>query len=249
MLFLTQEQRATVISQPFELVEIEKSIASTIETLTVSLSTTTHSHEALIADESNLLSKIEKKKSELERGLKRLQSLQGVRPAYMDDYERIESDLITCYEVYMHKFRNLSYLEQQLDETTKAEAGKLTEREDDLKKMQQRFREEEEELLRGKEEGSRGSLRPNRPSGTMHLTIAAGNRSRALMDDSDSEEELSVSGSESTEESGEIEIPADVAPSRPSAMRGKVESDSDSESSMEIGDDMDDDDEMDDNDF
>lgn len=53
--------------------------------------------DGLRADETNLFAKIEKKKQELDRADKRLKSLQGVRPAYMDEYEKIEVDLIKVF--------------------------------------------------------------------------------------------------------------------------------------------------------
>lgn len=45
------------------------------------------------SDEANLEAKIEKKKSELDRNQKRLATLQTVRPAYMDEYEKLEEEL------------------------------------------------------------------------------------------------------------------------------------------------------------
>lgn len=48
---------------------------------------------ALEKDRRSLESKVEKRKLELERGEKRLASLQSVRPAYMDEYEVLQSNL------------------------------------------------------------------------------------------------------------------------------------------------------------
>lgn len=45
------------------------------------------------SDEANLEAKIEKRKSELDRNQKRLATLQTVRPAYMDEYEKLEEEL------------------------------------------------------------------------------------------------------------------------------------------------------------
>ena len=49
---------------------------------------------------------------ELERNQKRLGTLKKVRPAFMDEYEKLESDLKKCYEDYMVRFRCLAFLEQ-----------------------------------------------------------------------------------------------------------------------------------------
>ena len=51
------------------------------------------------ADEANLASKIEKKTMDLERNNKRLRALESVRPAFMDEYEKLEADLQVQYEV------------------------------------------------------------------------------------------------------------------------------------------------------
>ena len=159
-----------MIAKPFELDDIEKSVKTSVETLKKQLKETLSAFENLQADESNLISKIEKKKIEFDRAEKRLKSLQGVRPAYMDEYERIEKDLIGLYETYMDKFRNLAFLEQQLDDYNRDEQEKFNETEDALKRMQNRLREEELNLLRGDkgsgaDNSSFGSIRPSRPAG------------------------------------------------------------------------------------
>jgi hypothetical protein len=96
---------------------------------------------------------IKKKQTDLERGEKRLKSLQTVRwvqsacwlsisphhtpntmthvrnapcclscscrpllrPAFMDEYEKLEKELQRQYEVYLGRFRNLDYLQHELD--------------------------------------------------------------------------------------------------------------------------------------
>ena len=58
--------------------------------------------------------KIEKKKVELERNQKRLMTLKKVRPAFMDEYEKLEDELKKIYEDYIVKYRCLAFLEQQV---------------------------------------------------------------------------------------------------------------------------------------
>merc|ERR1719301_176358 len=103
-------------------------------------------------DEKSLEGKIKKKKQELERCKKRLSSLTSVRPAFMDEYEKMEMDLEKYYEQYVSRFRNLDYLEHELDLLNKEEQEKMEENERALKKMQKRLREEEWLLLRGEDE-------------------------------------------------------------------------------------------------
>ncbi len=69
--------------------------------------------------------KIEKKKAELERNQKRLRSLANVRPAFMDEYEKLEAELSQQYQVYIEKHRNVSYLEHLLEEHNKVEQNQM----------------------------------------------------------------------------------------------------------------------------
>ena len=47
------------------------------------------------------------------------------RPAYMDEYEKLEEDLQKLYDGYMIRFRNLAYLEGQLEEYNRVEQDKF----------------------------------------------------------------------------------------------------------------------------
>jgi len=90
-------------------------------------------------DEKKISKEIRKKRTELERHEKRLKSLESVRPAFMDEYEKLEVDLKREYEVYLEKFRNLDYLEHRLSEMNAAEALRVKQAERALKLMQQRL--------------------------------------------------------------------------------------------------------------
>lgn len=37
------------------------------------------------------------------------------RPAFMDEYEKLEKELQRQYEIYLARFRNIEYLEHELD--------------------------------------------------------------------------------------------------------------------------------------
>ena len=54
---------------------------------------TVHNIENVASNEANLEAKIEKKRVELERNQKRLHTLKKVRPAFMDEYEKLEEEL------------------------------------------------------------------------------------------------------------------------------------------------------------
>ncbi|KAJ1556774.1 Clusterin-associated protein 1, partial [Nowakowskiella sp. JEL0078] len=246
--------RSAVISKPFELRIIESEVMEAIKMLQETLSITKSAVENLVADESNLTSKIEKKKVDYERAEKRLKSLQGVRPAYMDEYEKIETELIKQYEIYIQRFRNLTFLEQQLDEFNRVEQDKFEETESSLKRMQNRLREEELRLLRGDKEmrdtlkgGERYkdnvSARPSRP----HDLQAASNRSRRSLKeqsetDSNSDDNI---GSEHQKEDDVSVGFEEMEDQRRMAGKNQVDDESDEEEEEEdIGSEGDDDDDL-----
>jgi clusterin-associated protein 1 len=120
-----REMRMAAIARPLELNEIEKGVQSGIGNVTDQIRQTVTRLDNLASDEANLETKIEKKKQELERNQKRLTSLQNVRPAFMDEYEKLEVELQKQYEEYMVRFRNLTFLEHQLEEQNKMEQEKM----------------------------------------------------------------------------------------------------------------------------
>ena len=101
------------------------------------------------ADEKNLEAKIRKKQEELERAEKRLRSLENVRPQFMDEVEKLEKELQYHYDIYVEKFRNLDYVEHELEKYHTAEEERRVEQEKRLLKMRERLYREEVELLRG----------------------------------------------------------------------------------------------------
>merc|ERR1712137_604658 len=171
--------------------------------------------EELTRDEKNLEGKIKKKRLELERCKKRLSSLVNVRPAFMDEYEKLEQELERFYEQYVGRFRNLDYLENELDELNREEKERMEENERALRKMQKKLRDEEWRLLRG-EEGAgdkkvtksggfahskkKGIPRANEPT-KVHGGMDAGDEdisSEASMSDSDPP--ISVGGSHESDD-------------------------------------------------
>ncbi|XP_059271488.1 clusterin-associated protein 1 isoform X5 [Mustela nigripes] len=162
-----RELRTEAIARPLEINETEKvmriAIKDILEPRGVAswafLSFISYSTQAQVqktkdllnnvaSDEANLEAKIEKRKLELERNRKRLQTLQSVRPAFMDEYEKIEEELQKQYDIYLEKFRNLAYLEQQLEDHHRMEQERFEEAENTLRLMQNKLKEEEKRLLR-----------------------------------------------------------------------------------------------------
>ncbi|NWI86795.1 CLUA1 protein, partial [Pitta sordida] len=116
-----REARTESIARPLEINEAEKVMKMAINSVLEQVQKTKDMLNNVALDEATLEAKIEKRKSELERSQKRLQTLQSVRPAFMDEYEKIEEQLQRQYSSYTEKFRNLTYLEQLLEDHRRAE--------------------------------------------------------------------------------------------------------------------------------
>ena len=154
-----RDQRKLALASAFDLSDIEQSVHEAIRSSEEEISEMLSKLENAASDDSNLQGKIEKKQSELERSEKRLKSLQSVRPAYMDEFERLETELKQQYEMYVEKFRNMTYLEQQWEEWNRAEQDKLEESQNSLRQMQQQIRIEEQR--RGQEAQTEEVLEDN----------------------------------------------------------------------------------------
>uniref|UniRef100_A0A3P8R604 Clusterin associated protein 1 n=1 Tax=Astatotilapia calliptera TaxID=8154 RepID=A0A3P8R604_ASTCA len=201
-----REMRSAAIARPLEIIETEKALRAAIKEVLKSVDKTKDMLNNVVSDEATLDGKIEKKKQELERNRKRLQTLQSVRPAFMDEYEKIEEDLQKHYETYVEKFRNLSFLESQLNEYHRLEQERFEEAENTLRLMQSKLREEERELMKSslkdedsdidvpEDEGSDSDmeeLRPAKPHLTRNgLMTGRGARFIGNMQGGDSDEAL-----------------------------------------------------------
>jgi clusterin-associated protein 1 len=104
---------------------------------------------SLREEEKNLKQKIERKQIDLERAEKRLKSLKSVKPAFQEEYLALERELRNLHEIYLERFRNLQYLQSELDRINAEELEKKAENEKVLAKMQKRLRDEELKILRG----------------------------------------------------------------------------------------------------
>ncbi|XP_056392019.1 clusterin-associated protein 1 isoform X2 [Hyla sarda] len=138
-----RDLRSAAIARPLEINETEKVLRMSIKEVLDQYQKMKDFLTNGSSDEANLESKIEKRKKELERNRGRLQTLQSVRPAFMDEYEKLEEELQKQYEIYMDKYRNLCFLEQQLDDHHRVEQERFEEAENTLRLMQNKLREEE----------------------------------------------------------------------------------------------------------
>ncbi|XP_068003461.1 clusterin-associated protein 1 isoform X5 [Melanerpes formicivorus] len=151
-----REARAESIARPLEINEAEKLVKIAIDSVLEQVQRTKAMLNNVALDEATLEAKIEKRKSELERSQKRLETLQSLRPAFMDEYERVEEQLQQLYSSYLEKFRNLTYLEQLLESERQTEQEMFEEAANLMRLMQSRLKEEEQNLLKS---GGRAAAR------------------------------------------------------------------------------------------
>eukprot|EP00727_Mastigamoeba_balamuthi_P006627 m51a1_g2585 hypothetical protein (585) ;mRNA; r:407418-412220 len=104
--------------------------------------------ENLGQDEVNLKGKTEKKKQELERSKTRLQALRGMRPQFMDEYEKLEEELQRLYTTYLEKLRNLDWLEAELDALGRRDDDKNAKRSNVLERIKNTVMEAERQGLK-----------------------------------------------------------------------------------------------------
>ncbi|XP_067005077.2 clusterin-associated protein 1 [Anabrus simplex] len=138
-----REIRKEAVNNPLEIAEVETIVRKGMEKLQKETINLKQQMENVTVSEASLDSKIEKKRLELERSQKRLQTLKKVRPPFMEEFERLEVDLRRLYEEFLVRFRCLAYLEQQQEDTEKAEQERMEERQAATKKLLEQFKQEE----------------------------------------------------------------------------------------------------------
>jgi clusterin-associated protein 1 len=109
-----RETRMLAVAKPLDTETAQREIARMTKAVREEIDNLQRRMANVDADERNLGTKIEKKKAELERLRTRLQSLQSVRPAFMDEYETLEVQLASYFGHYLEKVRNVEYMEHEL---------------------------------------------------------------------------------------------------------------------------------------
>ncbi|XP_009873576.1 PREDICTED: clusterin-associated protein 1 [Apaloderma vittatum] len=211
-----REARTESIARPLEINEAEKAMKTAIDCVLEEVQKTEDMLNNVALDEASLDAKIEKRKLELERTQKRLQTLQSVRPAFMDEYEKIEEQLQKQYSSYVEKFHNLTYLEQLLDDHRRAEQKMFEEAANMLRLTQNRLKEEEQHLLKTgnnddsdleiqEDEGSDGKVegRPVMKQRNATETLLQGRAGTRIVG------AMQGGGTEEDEDSGDCEIDLD----------------------------------------
>ena len=145
----SRDLRYRAVNSNIDLEEIERAVQNSIQSVKENITNLDIQLDELEKDKTNLESKIEKRRAELERSEKRLSTLQSVRPAYMDEYEQLQAKMQDLYTKYLERHRNFEYLESQLELHRSTEQRQIDAASKKIRKMQRRLQDEEMRILRG----------------------------------------------------------------------------------------------------
>ena len=98
-------------------------------------------------DEGELVSKLTRRKTELERAEKRLKGIENVKPEYQEEYERLEAELERFYSIYVEKFTNIDYLEHELDMYNMKDSLRRKNQQDVIEKFKSQQKKAEKEEI------------------------------------------------------------------------------------------------------
>ncbi|XP_032676888.1 clusterin-associated protein 1 [Odontomachus brunneus] len=138
-----REIRNTKVARQFDTSEIEVALKEVIDSTRKEIDDTRKQIDNVKDTEQNLDARTERRRTELDRNQKRLQTLKKVRPAFMEEFEKLEVELRALYDDYLQKFRYLAYLEHLYEDAAKAEQERFERRQAATKKQLEQMRSED----------------------------------------------------------------------------------------------------------
>jgi len=149
-----KQERMDAISYPHNIENIKEHIEKRDSEAIDMIKDLKKSIDDLKKDEASLRDKKKGKETELERAKKRLSRVSNFRPAFMDEYEQKEQDLQELYKQYVEKYRNIEYLENELEKHRKAEAEIVEENKRRLKLLRKKLKADDLKYLRGENQAT-----------------------------------------------------------------------------------------------
>jgi clusterin-associated protein 1 len=140
--------RTRSLSKPLDLEEVQLTIRQRIEKAKTTIDQLRKELSVQSVDAENLRAKIDKKKAEVDRTDKRLKSLETVRPAFMDEFEKLEEELANLVSLYAARKRNVGWLKSMVEDSKKREAERAGGR-NEWAEMREKMKNEERETLIG----------------------------------------------------------------------------------------------------
>ncbi|KZC04552.1 Clusterin-associated protein 1, partial [Dufourea novaeangliae] len=138
-----REIRNLKVAREFDTSEIETALKNVIESMQTEIADTKKQIDNVKDTEQNLDVRIERRRIELDRNQKRLQTLKKVRPAFMKEFDKLEVELRSLYEDYLQKFRYLAFLEHLYEDSAKVEQERFERRQEATRKQLEKMRAED----------------------------------------------------------------------------------------------------------
>ena len=132
------------------------------------------------ADRNDILADIQRKREDLDRNKRRLESLQSTRPAFMDEFETLEIELQKHYELYMERYRNVHYLKYELKGIERVEDENAMDNKRNMKRLEAKLQQELK--LLGKEERDLPE-NENGPQDPLEQSIESDGSDNIILDD------------------------------------------------------------------
>ncbi|XP_076289260.1 clusterin associated protein 1 [Lasioglossum baleicum] len=138
-----REIRNSKVARQFDTSEIETALKNVIDSMHREIDDTKKQIDNVKDTEQNLDVRIERRRIELDRNQKRLQTLKKVRPAFMEEFDKLEIELRSLYDDYLQKFRYLAYLEHLYEDAAKTEQERFERRQEATRKQLEKMRAED----------------------------------------------------------------------------------------------------------
>ncbi|XP_055371440.1 clusterin-associated protein 1 [Condylostylus longicornis] len=116
---INKETRMLQSSRSMEIATVEKALKNTITALQNKLHSAKSQLEQARVEKNALNSKLQRKKAELDRTKQRLDALQKIRPAYLEEFEQLEEELRGLFQQYFIRIQCRDALRAQLAARTK----------------------------------------------------------------------------------------------------------------------------------
>ncbi|XP_065157328.1 clusterin-associated protein 1 isoform X2 [Atheta coriaria] len=112
--------RETSVSRQFEVHDVDGGIRRAIDIIGNEVDDTKAQIDNVSASEASLDGKLERRRMEIERYEKRLQTLKKVRPAFLEEFINLEVELNSLFEKYSTRVRCLAQLEKLASDAERA---------------------------------------------------------------------------------------------------------------------------------
>ncbi|ODM97131.1 Clusterin-associated protein 1 [Orchesella cincta] len=122
-----REIRQAALSKAYEHEEVERLLKGSVQMMSQEMSKLSGMIDSVQSNLASLDGKIEKRRGDLDRSQKRLLTLKKVRPAFMDEFEQLQTELSQVYKVYVNRFRCLAFLQNRIEEMNREDSERKAE--------------------------------------------------------------------------------------------------------------------------